>query len=225
MMQSSMMQSCMRAVLPPLCLSCKVPVNDYYGLCSECWRTIEFYDHNQSLGYGLHDFQSVEACFAYSGKGRTLLRAFKFSDRLDLLPMFAKWMMRFMPQTQARIVLVPVPLTWRRQWMRRFNQSALLAQAITKQNKMLRVEQLLQRVHSQHQVGLHRDQRLDNSKTLYKLKPFIASDYTQTHIILIDDIVTTGATLAACGQALKPLNALSLRAVCLARRPLHSDYK
>src|SRR5438876_9093615 len=133
--------------LPQLCPACRDPV-DGAGLCSACWSKLSFIapPYCERLGIpfafeggpGLLSMEAIadppaynraRAAVRYDDIARTLIHSFKYGDRLDLAPMMGRWMARagrdLLVDADA---LVPVPLHWRRQWARRFNQAALLAE-------------------------------------------------------------------------------------------------
>src|SRR5258705_6414091 len=138
--------------LPPLCASCRTPLGNPGGLCPACWSRVSFIapPYCERLGIpftydpgpGILSMEAIadppayhraRAAVRYDEVARTLVHAFKYGDRLDLAPTMGRWMANagrtLLDEADA---LVPVPLHWRRQWARRFNQSALLAEVIAK---------------------------------------------------------------------------------------------
>src|SRR5512134_404895 len=135
--------------LPQLCASCREPVGDA-GLCAACWAKLSFIapPYCERLGIpftydpgpGVLSMEAIadppayhraRAAVRYDEIARTLVHAFKYGDRLDLAPTMGRWMTNAgHPLLQDADALVPVPLHWRRQWARRFNQSALLSEVI-----------------------------------------------------------------------------------------------
>ena len=137
--------------LPQLCPACREPV-DGAGLCPACWSKLSFIapPYCERLGIpfpfdggpGLLSMEAIadppayhraRAAVRYDDIARTLVHALKYGDRLDLAPTMGRWMANAGRELLAEAdALVPVPLHWRRQWARRFNQSALLAEIIGK---------------------------------------------------------------------------------------------
>src|SRR5437773_12360728 len=137
--------------LPQLCAACREPVGAA-GLCPACWSKLSFIarPYCERLGIpfpydpgpGILSMEAIadppayrraRAAVRYDDISRKLVHALKYGDRLDLAPTMGHWMTNagraLLAETDA---LVPVPLHWRRQWARRCNQSALLAEVISK---------------------------------------------------------------------------------------------
>jgi predicted amidophosphoribosyltransferase len=137
--------------LPPLCPTCREPVADQGGLCAHCWSKRSFIarPYCERLGIpfaydpgpGILSMEAIadpptynraRAAVRYDDTARTMVQAFKYGDRLDLAPAMGRWMAQAGHEllTDAD-ALIPVPLHWRRLWMRRFNQAATLAKTIS----------------------------------------------------------------------------------------------
>ena len=114
--------------------------------------------------------------------------------------------------------LVPVPLHWRRLWMRRFNQSMLLAQAIARASGVPIAENALRRVKlTTQQVGLSRAERTRNMQGAFQIAPEGKASIKGKRLILIDDVLTSGATVEACARALNRAGAASVDVLVFAR--------
>ncbi|TAK47453.1 MAG: ComF family protein [Xanthobacteraceae bacterium] len=211
------------AALPAQCLACRAPVQDD-GLCPSCWSKLSFiappycerlgipFAYDPGVGVlspaAIADppaYQRARAAVRYDDVARSLVHALKFHDRTDLAPAMGRWM----AQAGAALLadadaLVPVPLHWRRSLSRRYNQAALLATAISRQAPRVPVtHDFLKRARSTaHQVGLSRAERALNVQGAFKVpvehKPLLRG----RRLVLVDDILTTGATLDACARAL-----------------------
>jgi ComF family protein len=115
-------------------------------------------------------------------------------------------------------VLVPVPLHWRRGWSRRYNQSGALASVISRQSGVKLVAEALRRVRpTEQQVGLSRTQRATNVQGAFKVAPDRAADVQGRRVILIDDVLTSGATADACARALLRAKATQVDVLVFAR--------
>src|ERR1700723_2256799 len=139
--------------LPPLCPACREPVEGR-GLCPACWSKLSFITrpYCERLGIpfvydpgpGILSMEAIadppayhraRAAVRFDDVARALVHALKYGDRLDLAPMMGRWISRAGSEVLADAdALVPVPLHWRRQWARRFNQSAMLAAAVAKES-------------------------------------------------------------------------------------------
>ena len=223
--------------LPTLCVACREPV-DGEGVCAECWAKLSFiappfcprlgipfvYDP----GPGLLSMEAIadppayaraRAAVRYDDVARTLVHALKYQDRTDLAPAMGRWMARAGSELlEEADVLVPVPLHWRRAWSRRYNQSGALARVIEQQTGVKVASEALQRVRpTQQQIGLTRSQRADNVQGAFKVAADRQSEIQGRHVILVDDVLTTGATVDACARALLRAKAASVDVLVFAR--------
>ena len=115
-------------------------------------------------------------------------------------------------------VLVPVPLHWRRAWGRRYNQSGALARVIERQSGVKVTSEALRRVRpTQQQIGLSRSQRASNVQGAFKVAAERAADIQGRHVVLIDDVLTSGATADACARALLRAKAAQVDVLVFAR--------
>ena len=130
-----------------------------------------------------------------------------------------RWMTRAGKQllTEADI-LVPVPLHWQRGWSRRYNQSGALAQVISGQSGVNVASEALRRVRAtEQQIGLSRSQRASNVQGAFKIASDRMADIQGRRVILIDDVLTTGATVDACARALLRAKAAQVDVLVFAR--------
>src|SRR5690606_36457842 len=130
--------------------------------------------------------------------------ALKYQDRTDLAPTLGRWMARAGSELLENAdALVPVPLHWRRAWSRRYNQSGALAGAIARHSGVKVAGDALRRVRpTQQQIGLSRTERAANVQGAFQVAPDKTAEVQGRRIILIDDVLTSGATLDACARAL-----------------------
>jgi ComF family protein len=223
--------------LPPLCPSCRDLVTDN-GLCPACWSKLAFivppycprlgipfaYDPGPGIlsMQAIADppaYQRARAAVRYDDVARKLVQAFKYGDRLDLSPLLGRWMSRAGQDLFAGAdALVPVPLHWRRLWARRFNQSAALAEAISRESGIAVAHAPLRRVKATaQQVGLSRAERATNVQGAFRVAPSAKDDVTGRRLILIDDVLTSGATSDACARALLRAGAAQVDVLVFAR--------
>jgi len=223
--------------LPPLCASCREPVGDA-GVCAACWAKLSFIapPYCERLGipftyYPGHGILSMEtisdppayhrarAAVRYDDIARTLVHAFKYGDRLDLAPTMGRLMATAgQPLLGEADALVPVPLHWRRQWARRFNQSALLAEIVAKASAVPVTYGALKRVKATpQQVGLSQSARAQNVQGAFRVPPDGKAEVAGRRLILVDDVLTSGATMDACARALLRAGAVQVDALVFAR--------
>jgi ComF family protein len=130
-----------------------------------------------------------------------------------------RWMARAGRELLAEAdALVPVPLHWRRGWSRRYNQSGALARVIERQTGVKLVSEALRRVRpTQQQIGLSRTERASNVQGAFKVATDRKADIAGRRIILIDDVLTSGATAGACAHALLRAKAAQVDVLVFAR--------
>jgi ComF family protein len=150
---------------------------------------------------------------------RELIQSFKYRDRQEGLPLFARWLHKAGAELlRDADLILPVPLYPARLWWRRFNQSAMLANALC---RLCGIEAdcfVLKRVkRTASQVGLSADQRRRNVAGTFRIDKAHASRVKGKRVVVIDDVVTTGATADACARALKRARAARVDILALAR--------
>ena len=221
--------------LPTLCVACREPVAGE-GVCAACWAQLSFIapPYCPKLGIpfvydpgpGLLSMQAIadppayaraRAAVRYDEVAKTLVHALKYQDRTDLAPVMGRWMARAGQELlQDANLLVPVPLHWRRGWSRRYNQSGALARVIER-TAASNAWHVLRRVRpTDQQIGLSRPQRDSNVQGAFK----VADERTEIHgrrVILIDDVLTSGATVDACARALLRAKAAQVDVLVFAR--------
>jgi ComF family protein len=155
----------------------------------------------------------------YDDVARTLVHALKYQDRTDLAPAMGRWMARAGRELlDGADVLVPVPLHWRRAWGRRYNQSGALARIIARQTGVKVATEALRRVRpTQQQIGLSRSQRASNVQGAFKVTEARRSDIQGRRVVLVDDVLTSGATTDACARALLRAKAAQVDVLVFAR--------
>jgi ComF family protein len=169
-------------------------------------------------------YNRARAVARYDDVASTLVHSLKYSDRLDLSPMMGRWMARAGRELLADAdALVPVPLHWRRRWVRRYNQSAALARAISAVCGLPTTHAGLKRVRATpQQVGRSRAERADNVQGAFLVLPEHRVEVAGRRLVLVDDVLTSGATVDACtlaGAAQVDVLVFA-RVVALARSPI-----
>ncbi len=152
----------------------------------------------------------------YDGGGRRAVLALKHGDRIDMARPLARWMARSGSDLLHKAdVIVPVPLHWRRFVKRRYNQSAELARCLSDISGVPCVPDLLMRTKAtSSQDGLNRIERHENQRDVFAVNN---RRYIPKRVILIDDVMTTGATLCACAEVLRNNGVQKIDVLVLAR--------
>lgn len=229
-------QGFLNLVMPPVCLSCKTVVEEQGQICAECWKGLNFigkyscskcglpfdFDHGDKAicSHCQKDkpiFTKAKAVFRYSETSRKLATNLKFHDKTHLAPYLAGMMANAGMDIISKCQIVaPVPLHKRRQFFRRYNQSALLAKHICKITSKHFEPFLLSRTRAtKQQTTLSKAARKENVLDAFLLNENI--DVKGKTILLVDDVMTTGATLNACAAELKKAGAKSVYCLVLAR--------
>lgn len=221
-------------LLPPRCYACGEAVLRQGELCAACWSGLHFITEpccsrcgfpfefgldGDSLCAACHGrppvYEQARAALRYDDASRTLLLAFKHGDRTELAAPFARMMAQGGRALLASTdLIVPIPLHWTRLLKRRYNQSALLAKALSRQSGAPWAPRLLHRVRrTSSQGGLDRSARLRNVRGAFRVSRRIDGGT----LLLVDDVHTTGATLEAAGRALLKAGADRVLALSVAR--------
>jgi ComF family protein len=202
--------------LPPACVLCgeTLPATEPLGFCPSCYAKLPWWDKSGVLPPDLPC--AVDAFFApclYDGVLRDAILRLKFRDGTQLAPTLAKLLLPLVPPGDA--LLVPVPMHRGAFRKRLYNQSALLARALGRlAGKPVDVRALIRLKPSDGQARRTRAQRLKLSSADFK-----AARVEGRHIVLVDDIYTTGATARACALALKSAGAEKVTVLALAYTP------
>jgi ComF family protein len=164
-------------------------------------------------------YQRARAAVRYDDVAKVLVHALKYQDRTDLAPAMGRWMARAGTELlDGADVLIPVPLHWRRGWSRRYNQSGALARVIAKQTAVQVAPDTLRRIRpTQQQVGLSRTDRARNVQGAFKVAADQIANVQGRRIVLIDDVLTSGATTDACARALLRAKAAQVDVLVFAR--------
>ncbi|MCA0400699.1 MAG: ComF family protein [Proteobacteria bacterium] len=215
-------------VYPPQCASCEAATASAHSLCVACWNRLPLIARPccerlgtpfaADFGAGMLSpaaiadpprFDRARAAALHEGAAKELVARLKYGERLDL----ARLMGRLMAQAGRDLLadadlLVPVPMHPRRLWQRRYNQAALLANAVAKETTApVLLDLLLRQRHTPPQVGLTREQRRGNLAGAFAIAPENRALVAGRRVVVIDDVRTTGSTLNACAHILRKAGA------------------
>ncbi|MBN2739639.1 MAG: ComF family protein [Rhodobacteraceae bacterium] len=230
----------LHAVFPPRCIACGEEVGSDFGLCLSCWEQTSFATGTVCDACGVPlpgDDDGGEAVLCddclthprpwtrgrtammYSGVGRDLVLAFKHADRLDLVRPMAGWMAQAArPLITPDTLIAPIPLHRWRLLKRRYNQSALLVKQMARTTGHEGCVDLFSRTrNTPSQKGHDRDARLANLAEAITVNPVRANLIAGRAVLIVDDVMTSGATLGAATQAALQAGAARVDIVTLAR--------
>lgn len=226
------------AVFPPQCPVCAAIVQEHAQLCPACWTQVRFIGapHCACCGVPLEfdtggealclqcltdrpAFDRARAVMLYDDFSRGLVLKFKHGDRLDPAPVFARWMVRAgRDLLDGADIIAPVPLHWTRLLARRYNQSAILARHIARAGGPVCVPDLLARTRrTPSQGAMSRKERASNVRGAFSLSPRYQDAVKGRRIVLVDDVLTTGATAGHCARTLRKAGAAGVDVLTLAR--------
>ena len=226
------------ALLPPQCLSCRAAVTHHGQLCAACWQTLNFIEGSCCAACGLPfefdlgpgalcgactrkepPYAQARSVVRYDDHSRDLVLGFKHADRTELVPMLAGWMARAgAALLSGADLIVPVPLHRLRLWRRRYDQAALIANALAGVSGTAVAPDLLGRHRSTpSQAGLSPAGRIANVRGAFRISRSRRAQANGQRILLIDDVMTTGATIGACSRTLLAGGAAEVTVLTLAR--------
>lgn len=163
---------------------------------------------------GLRGFDTAFHYGWYEGTLRELVHLFKYECIRTLASPLGRLLVRAVPVDTAIDAVVPVPLHWRRRWARGFNQAELLAAEAARSRGVPVLRALRRRRHTPTQTGLTHAQRRKNIAGAFTLT---GKPVEGLRLLLVDDVMTTGATLSVCAALLRRAGARSVLAATLAR--------
>ncbi|MDQ6432720.1 ComF family protein [Mesorhizobium sp. LHD-90] len=227
-----------RVLFPPVCAGCGRQVGEPGSLCGRCWPKLRFLDRPwcpvmgtpfaQDMGENFLSAEAIanpppfaraRAAVIYSGVARQMVQRLKYNDRTDLAPWMARWMVRagfeLLPDAD---LIVPVPLHRGRFFRRRFNQSAELARAIGRATGTAFEPEAVVRIKvTRQQVGLGHKEREENVRAAFAVPVGSRERIRGRRILLVDDVYTTGATVAAVTRVLRKGGACAVDVLTFAR--------
>jgi len=227
------------AVYPPGCIICTAPTDTALGLCGSCWRETHFLtgalctrcgapvptaEHQtsniicDSCDHAPPAWDNGRAAIAYEGAGKRIVMRMKYGDRPDLARPLARWLSGAGSDVLSpNSLIVPVPLHWRRLMARKFNQSAELSKHLGHRLGLEVAPTLLKRTTATPKLSGRREERHAIMHGAIALSQEHGQALAGRKIVLIDDVLASGATLSACAEALRPAEPASIDVLVLAR--------
>lgn len=232
-------QTAVRLLFPSRCVGCGALVESDFALCAQCWRETPFIGGTvcDACGAplpGAEEAVRVECddCMAtprpwargrsamlYRDKGRALVLALKHGDRPEVARLAAPWLARAArPLLRPDLLVAPVPLHRFKLLRRRYNQSALLTRALAEQTGLEHCpDLLLRRRATASQDGRSAAERFANLDGAIAVHPGRKARLVGRPVLLVDDVMTSGATLAACAEACRQAQSGEVFVLALAR--------
>jgi ComF family protein len=223
--------------LPERCPACGTITTDGTSFCADCWPKLRFlnppwcarcalpFAYAQEEGAvcpdclmnpPLHD--GIRAAVTYDDMSRQIALRLKYGGRIGLAKLIARQLLRHLPNERGNIVVTPVPLHWTRLWSRSFNQSALIAQELARLGGVQFSADLLIRTKRTPSLrGLSSKDRRKTVAKAFAVKPGNKIGLKGARIILVDDVLTTGATSDGCIKILKKEGVTWVQLFCWAR--------
>jgi ComF family protein len=224
-------------VLPERCPACGVITPAGGTFCSGCWQQMRFlappwcstcalpfaFDQAEETRCAnclakppLHD--GVRAAVAYDDVSRQIVLKLKYGGKIGMAKMIAAQLLRHLPVDRDRLIVTPVPLHWTRLWSRSFNQSALIGRELARLGGVPFVpDMLLRTTRTPSLRGLSAKERRQMVARVFSVNPRLNDRVKGAHVILVDDVLTTGATSDGCVRSLKNAGADWVQLFCWAR--------
>jgi len=198
----------LHTIAEPHCVTCGIPFGLPVAegtLCAQCLATPPVFD-------------SARSVWVYDAVASRMIRRLKFEDHPEQLARFGSQLARIAaPVLTPDSIIMPVPMHWASLLSRRYNAAAWLAQALaSRTGHACHTRQLLRAKSSRHQRGLGRAARLRNIRRAFRVSDAARSALAGAHVVLVDDVITTGATANACAKVLKAAGVARVDVVTLA---------
>lgn len=239
-------QGVLNAVFPPVCLLCSAETEQAGLVCAACFERLVRVEKpfcvrcatpQPSVAYlnaqgecvrcekAPPPWAAARAAFLYEGTARSLVLQLKYADRVEHTGFLADHLRRAGQDIlQPNCLVVPVPSHWRRRLWRRYNQAALLAQTVARKAGLVCVPDMLYRAHATTRLsGFSRRARYQEMAQAIALRPHYKNTLRGQHVVLVDDLLTSGATASVCTHALLEGGAASVSVLVVALVPMQKE--
>ena len=220
------------------CPSCGINVAYPNTMCHTCWSKITFITGNtckscgrpEHFGFAYHNycnnicfkhrytFSSIKASCIYSNSIKKVIHGFKYEDKTMYIDIIGKFLSHVLPYVSDIDAIIPVPLHKSRLRERGYNQSAIIAKHVSSiLRKPCLFDCLIRKYNTPKQMSLSKKMRTSNIRGAFTVPKTKATSFSGLKILLVDDIITTGATIRECARIIKTYNALTVSALAIAR--------
>lgn len=234
-----MLTAALNFLFPPQCLCCQEEVGVHGALCTTCWGRLSFLGEPacETCGYPFEfeilthaqcggcikqspPYAQARAVMRYDDHSQKLVTQMKYADQGQMAASYGKWLAHAgRSLIEQSDVIVPVPLHYLRLLQRRYNQSVLLGRALSRECGLAMIpDALLRTRYTRPQASLTHAQRQKNVRRAFAVSPRWMSALYQRRVLLIDDVMTTSATIHACTNALLEGGVAEVRVLTLTRR-------
>jgi len=210
-------------IYPPHCISCGDSVSQNGTICAHCWGDINFITDPQCYICGFpFDFEALEgsvcagctknpprfakarSVFLYDDASRKMITSFKYNDRIENRAAYARWMARVgADMIREADFIIPVPLHFFKLLIRKYNQAALLSHELAKiVDKKVLARAIIRKKYTKTQAAFSHKGRFKNIGGAFKINPKYQQILHGKKILLVDDVITTGATADECAKVL-----------------------
>lgn len=234
---AQMLRPALDFVLPLRCPGCGVITPEGGTFCSSCWQQMRFlgppwcsacalpFAYDQPEGARCADclakpprHDGIRAAVVYDDISRQVVLKLKYGGKIGMAKMIAAQLLRHLPDDRSRLIVTPVPLHWTRLWSRSFNQSVLIGAELARLANLPFVPDMLVRTKRTPSLrGLAAKARRKTVGSAFTLNPRWRGRVDSVRIILVDDVLTTGATSDGCVKVLKKAGADWVQLFCWAR--------
>lgn len=198
----------MRFLGPPWCSACALPFafdQPAETRCADCLAKPPRHD-------------GIRAAVVYDDISRQVVLKLKYGGKIGMAKMIAAQLLRHLPEDRSELIITPVPLHWTRLWSRSFNQSVLIGAELARLAELPFVPDMLLRTKRTPSLrGLAAKERRQTVGRAFSLNPRWQGRIDRSRIILVDDVLTTGATSDGCVKALKKAGVDWVQLFCWAR--------
>jgi len=196
-------------IVPPFCEKCSEP---FAGAISSAFTCA-------NCAHRTLHFDAAVAAYRSRGIVRRVMLDFKYGRQIHLRHPVARWLLAALDDERLRSrrfnIIIPVPLHPARERQRGFNQAGLLAELVS-EHVSIQAKPALERIrYTTTQTAFDRAERMENLHGAFRLRK--NADVRDLHVLLIDDVLTTGSTLSECARVLKEAGARSVHAATAAR--------